>query len=94
MPLFVKLSLCLNSSGSEVEHSAFDESLYCFVEGLGVQVRSARDCPVCDRPSLLDYISLVQALGQSSDGLQIRCTAFATQSGVYIQSCRALRQHG
>lgn len=59
-----------------------------------VQVRSARDPPVCDRPSLFDYISLVQALGELSDDLQIRCTAFATQAEVCIQSYEDMRQHG
>jgi len=51
----------------EVEQGVSDESLYSDVVKFDVQVRKARDSPVWDRPSPLDYISFVQSLGEYSD---------------------------
>ena len=78
----------------EVEHGFCNVSLYLFVARFDVQARNMRDLPVPDRPSLLCFISQLQALGECLDELQIQCTAFATQSGGCIKPCKAMRPHG
>lgn len=78
----------------EVEHGACNGSCYLLVERFDVQARNMRDLCAADCPSLLVYISHLQALRECLDESQIQCTAFASQSGVCIQSFRAVRHHG